>query len=345
MMPPTISIIIPVYNASIYLDDCIQSIINQSFSDCEFIFINDGSTDDSLFVLEKYKIKDSRIKVIDQENKGVSVARNQGLAMAKGKYIGFVDADDWIEKDMYQVMFETISSSNCDLVLTNIIAYTDGISYISKYDFPMDSILDSTYIKEKVLPYLIIKDDLYSSCNKLFKTSIIRQNAIFFPIGDVLSEDNIFNMLYFNKMTNFKYIDYSGYHYREVEGSATRNVFNKDYFQNVLRIFKFDYRIFMDLKISDEAITKLKSEKLINNVISLINIYLNSGKQMTFIKRYLYVKAMISDKNVQDVLQINFDTFFQNKNRFEKFILQSIKNKSVLKLYMATAYSNFRNKK
>lgn len=345
MINPVISIIVPVYNAAVYLDECIYSIINQSFLQCEFIFINDGSTDNSLSILEKYKAEDNRITVINQENKGVSAARNQGLAVAKGSYVGFVDADDWIEKDMYQMMFEAISGANCDLVLTNMIAYKDGVSYVSKYDFPFDRTLDSEYIKEKVLPYLIMKDDLYSSCNKLFKTSIIRKNTIVFPIGDALTEDNIFNMLYFDKITSFKYIDYSGYHYRETIGSATRSVFSKDYFQNVLRIFGLDYRTFMDLKISDDEIAKLKYEKLINNVVSLINIYFSSGKQMSFFKRYLYVKAMISNKNVQHALSVNFQTFFRNKNRYEKFIIQSIKDKSVLKLYLATAYSNFRNKK
>jgi glycosyltransferase involved in cell wall biosynthesis len=344
MTNPTISIIIPVYNAAAYLDDCINSIINQTYASCEFIFINDGSSDESQLVIEKHLVKDFRIILINQENKGVSVARNRGLAIAKGKYIGFVDADDWLEKEMYQTLFDAIESTNCDLVLTNIIGNRNGVKYFSSYSFPTDRVLNRDYIQDELLPYLIKNDDLYSSCNKLFKASIIQENAIIFPIGNALSEDNIFNMLYFNKIASFKYVDYSGYNYREVEGSATRNIYEKDYFQNVLKIFKFDYRSFMDLKISDDTIVKLKSEKLINNVISLINIYFNSGKQMSFAKRYRYIRAMIYDENVQTAFKINFDTLFQNKNRYEKFIFQSIKSKSMLKLYLATAYSRFRNR-
>lgn len=91
-----VSIIVPVYNAEKYLDRCLKSIINQSLKDIEIILINDGSIDRSIEICNYYKIKDSRIKVIDKENTGVSDSRNIGIELAKGEYIGFVDADDWI---------------------------------------------------------------------------------------------------------------------------------------------------------------------------------------------------------------------------------------------------------
>jgi glycosyltransferase involved in cell wall biosynthesis len=93
-MNPLISIIVPVYNTANYLDECVTSLLQQTYSNCEFIFINDGSTDGSLSILEKYQATDARIIVINQENQGVSVARNQGLSIVKGTYIGFVDSDD-----------------------------------------------------------------------------------------------------------------------------------------------------------------------------------------------------------------------------------------------------------
>ncbi|RTY92305.1 glycosyltransferase [Flavobacterium sp. GT3R68] len=343
MLNPILSIIIPVYNAADYLQDCIESIISQTFGDCEFIFINDGSTDNSQSVLEKYLERDSRIILINQKNKGVSEARNRGLTIAKGKYIGFVDADDWVEKEMYQILFDEMESSNCDLVVCNIKRNFNGTEHISRYNFPTDKVLGLDEIQNELLPYLIKTDDLYSSCNKLFKASIIKEWNIIFPPKNALSEDNIFNMLYFNKMSSFKYIDYSGYNYREVEGSATRNILKKDYFQNVLQLFMFDYRFYMDLKQTDEEIFKLKSEKLINSVISLIHLYFHPTKQMGFVKRYSYIKAMINNEDVQAAIKNNFGQFFENKNKYERFILRSIKDKSTIKLYLATSYSRFRN--
>ncbi|WP_310377818.1 glycosyltransferase [Flavobacterium sp.] len=345
MLQPKISIIIPVYNAAVYLEECIDSIINQTFKDCEFIFINDGSTDESLAILEKFSAIDTRIVLLNQENKGVSVARNNGLALAKGNYIGFVDADDWVEKDMFQTLFDSIENAKSDLVLTNIKRNFNGNEFITKYDFPTGKVLDLEYIQDEILPYLIKKDDLYSLWNKLYWTKIIKDNGIEFPVENILSEDNIFNMFYFNKIKSIIYIDYSGYNYREVEGSATRNIRKNDYFQNVLSIYNFDYRFYMDLKQTDQEILKLKSEKLINSVVSLIHLYFSTSKQLNFVKRYSYIKVMIQDKKVQVAIKNNWKSLIEDKSKYDKFILQSIKSKSMLKLYLATTYSNFRNKK
>ena len=99
-----ISVIVPVYNVEQYLPQCLDSIINQTYKNLEIICVDDGSPDNSGKILDEYAKKDKRIKVIHQENQGVSVARNTGLDNATGKYIGFVDPDDWIEADYYETL-------------------------------------------------------------------------------------------------------------------------------------------------------------------------------------------------------------------------------------------------
>ncbi|MES9697320.1 glycosyltransferase [Bacillus sp. JJ927] len=99
------SVIIPVYNAEKYITQCIESLLNQTLRECEFIFINDGSTDNSEKIIEDYKKINDRITLINQENQGVSIARNRGLDVSTGEYVGFVDADDYIEKDMYEMLY------------------------------------------------------------------------------------------------------------------------------------------------------------------------------------------------------------------------------------------------
>ena len=100
-----ISVIIPVYNVSIYLRQCLDSIINQTYTQLEILLINDGSTDDSLEICQEYALKDSRINVISQQNKGLAAARNKGLALASAEYLMFVDSDDWLALTTIETVF------------------------------------------------------------------------------------------------------------------------------------------------------------------------------------------------------------------------------------------------
>src|SRR5689334_18976624 len=109
-----LSIIVPVYNKENYIDECIESILRQSFTDFELIIINDGSTDGSALKCKKYAAKDSRVVVIDQPNAGVSSARNRGLSLAKGTYTGFVDGDDSIDSDMYELLVKNARTFDAD---------------------------------------------------------------------------------------------------------------------------------------------------------------------------------------------------------------------------------------
>lgn len=110
-----ISIIVPVYNREKYLRDCLESIVNQTHRELEIILVNDGSTDSSLNICYEYAEKDSRIKVIDQKNAGPSAARNAGIAASKGEYIGFVDSDDTIAPEMYELLLNNLKSTNSDV--------------------------------------------------------------------------------------------------------------------------------------------------------------------------------------------------------------------------------------
>ena len=117
---PKISVIIPVYNVERFLKKCLESVINQTLSDLEIICINDGSTDKSLSILNSFAQKDNRIIVINQDNQGQSCARNAGLSIATGKYIGFVDSDDWIDLDFYEKLYNTAKKYNADIAAAGI---------------------------------------------------------------------------------------------------------------------------------------------------------------------------------------------------------------------------------
>ena len=116
---PLFSIIVPVYNVEKYINKCIDSVLAQTFTDFELILVDDGSPDGCSAVCDDYAEKDSRIKVIHKQNEGLINARKSGLAIADGKYIGFVDGDDWIESDTYENFAEMIKKYEPDIVLSD----------------------------------------------------------------------------------------------------------------------------------------------------------------------------------------------------------------------------------
>lgn len=138
---PEISVIVPVYNTEKYLDRCIRSIIDQTFSDFELILVDDGSKDNSGFICDEWEKKDSRIKVIHQKNAGAGAARNAGLAIAKGNYINFVDSDDWITPEMYEILYKLLRETSATIAMTNMI---------SKSHYEKSEKLDTTKIQYTV---------------------------------------------------------------------------------------------------------------------------------------------------------------------------------------------------
>lgn len=170
---PELSIIVPVYNVEKYLPKCIDSILAQTFTDFELILIDDGSPDECGEICDEYAIKDSRIKVIHQKNQGVSSARNAGLDIATGTYLGFVDSDDWIEPEMYEVMIKTVKEKNSDVVIC-------GFNYVNPDDtfVRSDLINEGAYNKDKLLTALFGKPNpLGGGCvNKIFLREKVDQS-------------------------------------------------------------------------------------------------------------------------------------------------------------------------
>lgn len=342
-MSTKISVIIPVYNADQFLADCVESLINQTLQECEFIFINDGSKDNSVDIIRKYQKNDTRIKLINQENKGVSVARNKGLEVAQGEYIGFVDADDYVKNDMYEILYNAAIESDSEVVLCNFQSESDGQCVTSSYPFPTEKKFDKSYIEEHILPYFLKSDGLNSVANKIYRRKIIKDFKIEFPAGVALGEDGMFNIVFFCHALTTKYLEYAGYHYREVSGSATRNILEKDYFKRALEVYHLELPSFYYEKYDLKEIRKLKSIKLVKNVMSYIHIYFKPTTKLSFQERYKYINNMISHKDVRESLYDFYSESYNMIGRYEKFIVTMMKIKSMMGLYCATAYSRYRN--
>lgn len=193
-MKPAVSVIVPIYNVEQYLSKCIESIINQTLSNIEIILVDDGSTDNSGTIAGFYEKKDSRIKVIHKKNGGQGSARNKGIEIAIGEYIGFVDSDDWVDLDMYEVLYKEAKNSCSDIAICSRKVF-DGENQIKTIVKPENNIIEN--VNENILDY-IVNQLLYSHTvvvyNKIYKSNIIKDNKIFFKeVREVGSEDALFN--------------------------------------------------------------------------------------------------------------------------------------------------------
>ncbi len=176
-----ISIIIPIYNAEQYIDRCINSLIEQEFKEIEIIAVNDGSTDGSMIKLNDYANKDNRIKVISQENKGAGAARNNGMSVATGKYIHFLDVDDWITRDLYKVTYETAIKEKSEIVIFNYDTLDIQTNYMENINlFKSKTIQGDLYTCDFYkMPRFFINSDVIP-WNKLYKRSFIEEIGIKF---------------------------------------------------------------------------------------------------------------------------------------------------------------------
>lgn len=219
-MGELISVVVPIYNVEKYIKRCIESIINQTYVNLEIILVNDGSPDKCGEICEKYALKDKRIKVIHKRNGGLSDARNSGIEIAKGKYIGFVDSDDYIDLDMYEILYKNLKKNEADISICDI--YTVYDDFIEKYKKSDENIIimnNELAIKE-MLDEKIINT---SAWNKLYKIELFKE--IRYPFGK-LSEDLFTTYKLFHISNRICYIDKPKYYYVQTENSIMRSNFN-----------------------------------------------------------------------------------------------------------------------
>lgn len=232
---PIISIIVPIYNVESYLERCIESILNQSFKEFELILVNDGSTDSCKDICNEYKKRDSRIVVVNKKNEGVSSARNLGLDLAKGEYIGFIDPDDFINKDMYKILFDTIQANNSDMVICDY--YKVNEDDINKF---RNLKCNCENIKIKNLNNLESIDNLFLTgekfiyaWNKLYKRELF--NDLRYEKGRIYEDEYLAHRILY-KCNKVSIIEAKIYYYVQRKGSLVNSPFTVRRFDKVYAI-------------------------------------------------------------------------------------------------------------
>lgn len=221
----TISIIIPVYNTDLYLKECIESLLAQSYKDFEAIFIDDGSQDTSFSIINDYSSRDKRIRLYHQNNAGVSAARNLGLRYAIGDYIAFVDSDDTISPDYLDRLYRCAIQYSLDMVFSGII-YTNNNGEKSRVVLEGGLL---SLLTENDLIHFFKTPLLTSPVSKLYKRQIICDNNLQFDTTISFAEDKDFNLQYFQHIQNAYALSFCGYFYRDVENSLSHKKYEYQY--------------------------------------------------------------------------------------------------------------------
>lgn len=321
-----VSVIIPVFNVEKYLSQCIDSVLNQSYSDLEIILVNDGSTDGSKAICDEYVLRDKRVQVIHQPNAGVSVARNTGINVATGDYITFVDSDDWIDVETYQYFIESAKKNNFPDVLM-----CDFINSSEVQTTPISSHLPSDYynkerIINKIYPSLLVTEDfgripIVSACICWFRKSLFIDQAIRFDETLHFSEDYLFMAEVMTRAQTFFYLkDQYFYHYRQYKTSRSKK-YQKQWWPTLLELNKklrivlenseeFDFERQLNLQLIHSAL-------LVSNAI-MVSSNLRYTQKMKLLYNLLHTKE----------LNTSFYTIeLRSNSKFQQLILYMLKYK------------------
>lgn len=228
---PLVSIIVPIYNVEQYLVECLDSLVNQTLQDIEIICVNDGSPDNSADIVRKYMQADSRIKLIEQENRGLSGARNAGLKVAKGEYVYFMDSDDWLEHDAMDVCYQKAIRGNVDVVLFDALSFVDGVGKYSEEiqnDYDRSKLLQS-YANQAMPAKQLFKQMIQtgamraSACLNFIRRDLLVKNDLNFEEG-LIHEDELFTPQLYALATTMMYIPRMFFHRRVRPGSIMTSV-------------------------------------------------------------------------------------------------------------------------
>lgn len=268
-----LSVIVPVYNGAMTLDRCIQSVINQTYKNFELIIVNDGSEDESLQIAKKYAVEDERVRVLSQENKGVSAARNYGLQEAKGKWITFVDADDYLDVNCFDAVLKQEAVKSVELVLWNRMDVYRNRQEEKKIF--VDNEWENNLVNDLIGKVFYNQNgnlEICSACCRLFRRDIICHESICFDNSLSMGEDLIFMLDYLKAVRQFCYIDKAMYYRCMTEQSAMHG-FNPQIQESVVRLLR--------------TIKKHIDTQQNGNILKAYQIYVLRGPVTTYLECYL----------------------------------------------------------
>lgn len=333
MKDKLVSVIIPVYNVKDYLEECVQSVLNQTYDNLEIILVDDGSTDGSATICDSFIALDKRIRVIHKDNTGLGLSRNVGIENANGEYICFIDSDDFISSCMIEELMNNIVKFKFDTVIGGYTRVDENGRklYSKKYN--------STYykvpeIKLKLLPRLIgsspcKRDSIKMSVwNVMFSMKIIKEyNIRFVSERQYISEDIIWDMDYFSKASKVKVLSSDSYFYRIRNNSLTKEFNYKQRLPDIKKLYLFE-----ESKLSNLGILEISKERLAREYFINLAACISRIVRTNNLTKSRKIILEIMDDNFIQRLISNYP--YKNTNLKSKLFLYLILKKEVLLIIM-----------
>ena len=324
-----ISIIIPVYNVEKYLHICINSVLKQTYGDFEAICIDDASTDSSPEILEYFAQKDSRIKIIKNEtNKGLGPSRNVGIEAAKGKYILFLDSDDWYSFNTLETLVEEVEKNDSEVLIFKNIVY-----YEERKQFGIEQFYDMNFLSKyenKIFNHWDLNKKLFAiplgACNKLYLKSFIEENNIRFPDKNYIHEDNPFSCKVLICAERISYINKYFYNRRRRPGSIM-TLKNDRLFDNIAIVY-----LVLDVFLENKEIYEYYKKEVLRYIFSLVlnrkyNEIEDQYKEEFFRKVQGVYKNLIQNYGLYKDIKENVDEDLLNFFEFEKIVEELLEKK------------------
>lgn len=337
MKEELISVIIPIYNCQEYLRECINSIINQTYQNLEILLINDGSTDNTLSICKEYENLDSRISIVNKKNTGVSDTRNMGVEKASGKYILFVDADDYLKNNMIEKLYKSIIENKVDVVRCKCCTVKNNnvIRRESLYNLANKKIL-----KEKmnnIIGNFITNENSIACyvCTMLIK----RDRYVLFNTNLTFMEDTEFFMRLLFNINSIYFLDEELYYYRYNENSASKsynrcfdNIYGLIDSTNIIKKFLFEN------KIIDNKFFKKINNSIFNLIFSKLKIYVEG---LNVIEKSKNIRKLFLDDKIKNILN-NLD--YSELSKIKNIELKLIKNNKFIFLTIFIKFTKLKDK-
>lgn len=335
-MEDLISIIIPIYNADRYLDKCLEFVINQTYRNIEIILINDGSTDNSINIINEYKQKDERILVINRENKGVLYTRLEGLKKAKGKYISYIDSDDWIEKNMIEILYNKIIKYDADVVKCEY-AYNNSNVANGTLNIKEDKFIKKEEFEPLFYDKFFVDMNIHNLWDQMFKKELIIDCISNINTDISMGDDLEINIQLFKNIRNILFIPDVLYHYRYNCDSISNNSKIENIKKKIIDITKSYYHAYESIEKYDikneirykQGVLKKLLDEVNNYQIDLIGNLKNKNESIKYLKWY-YFEYEDMKKIKSNIKDVNFDI---NKLKY-KIFYKRINNSNIILAYL-----------
>ncbi len=317
-MNKLVSVIVPIYNVEAYLEKCITSIINQTYTNIEIILINDGSTDTSLKICQEYQKLDNRIIILNKNNEGLSAARNDGIAKSKGKYICFIDGDDYISPNYIEKLYNDLTKHKADISVCNFY-YENYQGSLTKKKECQNQIYTSTEALKDI--FLIQKNLEIMVWNKLYKKELFTKNNITFP-KSMIHEDNFVTYKLFAKSKRISLINDKLYYYVQRNNSIT-NTYSKKRL-DVLKSIDEIKAYFISRKDLNEAINCYE----FSTYLTIINLLIDKKEDPDTLNKLIKIiknnkKSYLNNSLIPNIKKIQLRILITSKFLY-KIILNTL---------------------